>query len=564
MKKDYLHKGFSCATLAFLLFLLLPAGDLVGAEVVVNNGTGTAIGERMTTLVFQLAVILCAAKIGGFLVSRYLRLPEVLGELIVGIIIGPYMLGSIIGIFPAPATGSFPVTPELYGIATFASIILLYLAGLETDLSMFLRYSLKGSIIGLAGVVVSFILGDVSAVWLNLADSYMAPSALFLGTISTATSVGITARILGERQSLDSPEGTTVLAAAVIDDVLGIIILAIVVGMAKVGTGTNQLQWHSVAGIALKAFLFWIVCTAAGIFLAAKVSKMFEWFGSRQTMAVLSLGLALLLAGLSEKAGLAMIIGAYITGLSLSRVDSAHELRMRLEPVYHTLVGIFFVVMGMMVNLAALEGVIVVGLIFSAIAILAKVCGCGLPALLMRFNSLGALRIGMGMLPRGEVALIVAGVGLSSGFVNQQVFGIAIMMTLITTVIAPVVLVRIFDHRSGVKEQVDEQNLQAPLSMELPNEAVADFLLARIIQMFEQEECYVCQPVRGSSLYHIRKDEVAITVRREQNTLSLSCRQPDRLYARLVVFEALADLTKMLQGLNQLENNNDLRTQVNF
>jgi Kef-type K+ transport system membrane component KefB len=555
------------AAVMALVALLCPLAS-VAAETqgtIAESGGAHGINERMVELILQLAVIFIAVKIGGFVCRRYLRIPDVLGELAAGILLGPYLLGPVLGLFAAPVAGAFPVSHELYGVATLASIVLLYLAGLETDIGMFMRYSVVGSAVGVGGVVVSFILGDLAAVLFGLAPSFGSPAALFMGTISTATSVGITARVLSQRNKLDSPEGVTVLAGAVVDDVLGIVVLAVVVGVCRVQATGGAVDWVQIGVIAARALGFWVGCTALGMLLARRMSKLLEFFGSTQTMAVLSLGIALLLAGLAEKAGLAMIIGAYITGLSFSRVDAAAALRDRLEPVYSTLVGVFFAVMGMMVDLSALRSVLVVGVLYAFAAILAKMLGCGLPALLTRFRVIGALRIGAGMLPRGEVTLLIAGIGLSSGFIDVELFGVAVMMTLISTLLAPLLMSRLFTDTPGVKPRYAEQAEHAarnPIRLELQNRDVAEFLLERIVAMFEAEECYVHQLVRGERIYQIRKDDVAISVRRQGTTVIVSAREQDREYARLMLMEALAGLVGLFDGLRRMDEGGDLRTQI--
>ncbi len=547
--------------LALVAALLLTAGSAMAGEAA--HAAGGDMTHKMTVLMLQLAAIICAAKIGGFVCQRFLKIPDVLGELGAGILIGPYALGPVLHLFSPPAAGgAMPISPELYGIATLASIILLYLAGLETDLAMFLKYSVAGSMVGIGGIVVSFVLGDLAAVWFfEGVNDFMHPAALFLGTISTATSVGITARILSERKKLDSPEGVTILAGAVIDDVGGIIILAVVIGMAKVAKAGGSVHWGEIGWIAIKALGFWLGCTALGLALAKRIGKVLEIFGSREVMAALSLGLALLLAGLSEKAGLAMIIGAYIMGLSLSRIDCARELQHRLEPVYQVLVSIFFCVMGMLVDLSAIKSIAIFGLIYSVFAIFAKVVGCAIPAMFMKFNKLGAFRIGIGMLPRGEVALIVAGIGLSTGAVNSDVFGVAIMMTLITTVVAPLIMVKIFDDRPGCKIKVTGTK-QKPLQLTLPNREAADFVMSRIVSTFRAEECYVQQLAPGEPIYQVRKDDIAITVQRQKSNIELSCNSIDREYARLVLMEAVAELITVLEGLRKMGETDTFRAQV--
>ena len=424
----------------FIVFLILLSSPLFA-----SGGEGS-LTELMTELVFEIGVILFAARFGGFLMKK-IKMPSVLGELLMGIIIGPYMLGGLPlpgfhqGLFPV-VHGSIPVSPELYGLATIASIILLFHSGLETDLSLFLRFSVKGAIIGIGGVVFSFLSGAWAGSLITH-QSLFSPVNLFLGVISVATSVGITARILSEQRKMDSPEGVTILAAAVIDDVLGIIILAIVIGIVSVMTGHGgSVNWGAIGLIAVKAVGVWLGFTAVGLFFARKIGNSLKVFRSETTIAIMSLGLALLLSGIFEKAGLAMIIGAYVMGLSLSRTDLSFVIQEKIHPLQEFFVPIFFCVMGMLVNVNEFlkPEILFYGLIFSVLGILAKMIGCGVPSLFLNFNRWGALRIGAGMIPRGEVALIIAGIGISNGILNDSLFGIAIFMTLLTTLIPPPLL----------------------------------------------------------------------------------------------------------------------------
>ncbi len=545
---------------------LLPVCVQASSELA-EAGTGHGITEKMMRLMLQLALILIAAKIGGTFFSRVLKLPEVLGELAAGMVISPFALGAFLfGLFPEPSTAAgMAVSPELYGIATLASILLLYLAGLETDLPLFLRYSVVGSMVGVAGVVVSFVLGAVVAVWFGVADSMMSPSALFLGTISTATSVGITARILGEARQLDRPEGVTILAGAVVDDVLGIIVLAVVVGVSRVMLQGGEVAWGNIGWIAAKALVFWLLFTALGLILARQIGQVLKLFKSTETMAAVSFGLALLLAGVAEKAGLAMILGAYIMGLSLSRLDVAHELQHRLQPLYGVLVSIFFCVMGMMVDIGAMKGMIVFGLVYTLTASLAKVIGCSIPPLFMGFNWLGGLRIGIGMLPRGEVALVIAGIGLASGVVKPELFGVVIMMTLITTFLAPVIMVRIFNDRSGMRDPLkSHKGEERSHRLELPavREEIAEFLLSTLVRFFQEEGCYVHQIAPGEPMYRVRQDEIAITIGREDEKVVVTCGDSDLEFARLMLMEAVASLVSIFGDLQNVETEHMLRSRI--
>lgn len=523
-----------------------------------------SMSHRMTYLVLELAAIIIAARIFGFIFTKYLKQPAVLGELCAGMIIGPYALGAMnipfIGpLFMLPHS-TLPVSPELYGIATVASIVLLFLVGLETDITTFLRYSAAGSLVGIGGVIGSFVVGDFLAVFFGIADHYMQPAALFLGAISTATSVGITARILSEKQKLDSPEGVTILAGAVIDDVLGIVILAVVVGIAKISSGeVGSINWHHIAIIAGKAFGFWIICTTLGLLFARKISSFLKWFRNPEIIASLSMGLALLLAGLSELAGLAMIIGAYIMGLSLSRTDVAHELHNRLRGVYSILVPVFFCVMGMLVDFSAMKGVWVFGLTYTIFVMFGKVIGSAIPALMMKFNLRGALRIGFGMLPRGEVTLIITGIGLSTGIIGQDIFGIAIMMVLISGLVAPPILIKSFEGGSGIKKSVkQEEQKESKIQLSFPHVDVAEFVMSRLLNAFRNEAFFVHRIGTRLPIYQLRKDDIIMTFILKKGDIIIESSPKYECIARFVIAEEMIELEDAFESLKAMGGTRNL------
>jgi Kef-type K+ transport system membrane component KefB len=530
------------------------------AAVHATEASGHSITHMMMHLILQLAVIIIVAKIGGWLFQRFLKMPSVLGELASGMLIGPYALGSKIDL---PGLGQlfvenhgFAASAELYGIATLASIILLFLAGLETDLAAFLRYSVVGSVVGLGGLIAAFAFGDLCAVYWpgNGIDSFMDPAALFLGVISVATSVGITARILAEKRKMSSPEGVTILAGAVFDDVFGIVTLAIVMGMAKVSMGGGEVNWGEIGIIAAKAVGFFVVVTSLGLVFARKITAAIKQFKSTEIIVSICFGLSLLLAGLAEMAGLAMIIGAYIMGLALSRTDLAHEIEHHLQGIYNILVPIFFCVMGMMVDFSVMKPVLLFGSVYSLLAVVSKVAGCGIPAWLMKFNLRGSLRIGLGMLPRGEVALIVAGIGLASGIIDQAIFGVSIMMTVITTMLAPPMLVKSFDGGSGLRKELaggsdDIETIQ----LELPSRDITEFLMNRFVRALQNEEFFVHNLHTSKPTYRVLKDDIAFTLVQDGKVLSVNVPQANQHVARMILLEELLSLSDLLESTKKMK-----------
>ncbi|MDP6666553.1 MAG: cation:proton antiporter [Dehalococcoidia bacterium] len=420
-------------------------------------------------LLLLLSVILIAAKIGGEVSERFLKIPPVLGELGAGILISPFLIGGIhwfgggaLFELPLDAGEGLPVEPQLFFVAQLAAVVLLFEAGLETDRRQFMKFVRPATAVAAGGVILPFVMGFGATVMLGFAsmDSVddMLP-ALFVGAIMTATSVGITARVLADIRRLDSPEGVTVLAGAVVDDVLGIIILAIVVGIAEEGSVTAG----SIGVIFLKAVGFWLGLMIIGSLVSRYISTAVLWFKSAGGTLVLALSLAFVASAVAEiYFGLAMIIGGYTMGLALSGTELKHQVEDSMRSVNNFLVPIFFVVIGMQVDFTAfgsgdtsLASSLVFAAVLTVFAVFSKVAGAGIPALFVGFNRIGATRVALGMLPRGEVALIVAGIGLTSGVIGQDVFGVAIVMTVITTVLAPVFLIPAFRGGSGLKADTE-------------------------------------------------------------------------------------------------------------
>ncbi|MCH3918578.1 MAG: cation:proton antiporter [Spirochaetia bacterium] len=526
------------------------------------------MSERMMVLVLQLGVILIVSKFVGYVFSRYLRQPKVLGELVAGMLIGPYLLGSIpLGsfgpLFPLITDSTIPVSAELYAISTLGSIFLLFDSGLETDLPTFLRFSGKATVVGFGGVILSFLLGDgITYLLCSDVHSVLAPEAMFLGTVCTATSIGITARILGETKKIGTPEGVTIMAAAVLDDVISIVLLSVVVGVASVEMNGGAIQWSVIGSVAVRAIAFWLACMVAGIIIAPFYTKGMKRFHSLPLISEISFGIALLLAGFSEMAGLAMIIGAYITGLALSQTDVAHSISTRMQSVGEFFVPVFFAVMGMMVNFDALKSVFGFALIFSLIAFLGKLLGCGLPSLLVGFNLRGALRIGTGMLPRGEVTLIVAGIGLASGAIAHDMFGVAVMTMLVASIAAPPLLIEAFKGgESGYRKSLQrpEQKDRVSIELEFPTTRIAEFFTESLIASFIQEGFFTSSIESVDPTWQIRKENTVLLLKllkgkEDSCMVSIGCGAEDQDFVRLMMVDAMADFSDFAQTVSSMKN----------
>ncbi len=399
-------------------------------------------------VLLSVAVILIAAKLGGELFER-LKQPGVLGELIIGIVIGNLALAGFMAAEP------LKTNEIIAALAEIGVIILLFEVGLESNLSEMLEVGWSSLLVALAGVIVPFFLGWGVAAYFIPNESRLVH--LFIGATLCATSVGITARVLKDMGRLQTRESRIILGAAVIDDVLGLIILAVVAGAIKASGAGAVLSMLDIAIIAGKAIAFLFGAIVVGRFITPHIFWRAGRFESRGVLLALSIGFCFLLAWAAAKTGLAPIVGAFAAGLVLDEIHfetfeerGKHDLQQLVMPVSAVLVPIFFVLMGMKVDLRAFARVELLG--FAGALTLVAIIGKQICSLVVVDRGLNRLAIGLGMIPRGEVGLIFAGVGATLMLPNAQgvsepvigagTFGVIVIMVIVTTLITPPALKR--------------------------------------------------------------------------------------------------------------------------
>lgn len=391
-----------------------------------------AAGETTDTLI-AIAVIFIAAKVGGEIAARLGTAP-LLGELAAGAILGPHALGLI------------QETATATTLADLGVVVLLFAVGLETDFARLRAVGLRGVVVGSAGIVLPFVLGAA----LMLLTGHTTVTALFVGAAMVATSVGITARVLGDLGLIDRTESLIILAAAVADDVLGLLVLAAVTsfrsGVDPVGLAI--LFAETVVFIA-------IILTVGRIGVRRHGAKA---AGLRIAHGPLSFALILLLALsiLAGVIGLAAIVGAFLAGLLIAEISGEFELKRDVDALQALLVPFFFVLTGARFDLTGLAdpSTLLLGLAVTIIAIVTKLVGCGLAMYGTTLRS--AIMVGVGMVPRGEVGLVIAAVGLTSGVIDGQVYGSVILMVAATTVLAPLLIGPVF-RRLGTRSEADRR-----------------------------------------------------------------------------------------------------------
>lgn len=372
----------------------------------------------------ELAVILIVAKLFGYIATK-VKMPGVLGQLIGGMLIGPSILNIV------------SYSEGVHLISEIGVVLLLFLAGLETDIEEFKSVGIPAFLVALGGVIVPFVTGYYLSSWFG----YERTEALFLGGVLTATSVGLTASILMEMKQLRTKEGTAILAAAVVDDVLGIIVLTTLIAIHRKG----HVYIEDLGILVGEVAVFFVVSWLVGRPIVKEVLFLSERIDLPETLTAFALATTLIFAYIAEQFRIAGITGAYLAGVLIAQTDEAKRISNRMITVSYSLfVPVFLVGIGIKTDISIILHAGTFAILYSVMAIIGKIAGCGVGALLARFKPKEALRVGIGMIPRMEVALIMANVALTENVFDKGIFSIPVTMVVITTIVTPPLLKWIF------------------------------------------------------------------------------------------------------------------------
>ena len=373
----------------------------------------------------DLAIIIVFAKIFGIL-ARKCKAPQVVGEIIAGLLIGPSILGLV------------EQTDFLVQMAEVGVVLLMFSAGLETNLKDLLKTGPVAFLIACAGVFVPLLGGTLLYMGMYGAAPWGSEkfyTAVFIGVIMTATSVSITVEALKELGKLKGKVGTTILSAAIIDDVLGIIVLTFVVGFKSPDSNPGK--------VVLSTVLFFAMALVVGIILFQVFKRLDDKYPHTRRIPILGLALCFFFAYAAERYfGIADITGAYVAGIVLCSIQDSSYIDRKMEVSSYMLFGpVFFASIGLKTSIDNINGdILLFSLGFVLVALLCKIIGCGLMAKICRFRSQDSLKIGVGMMTRGEVALIVAQKGLSVGLLTPVYFTSVILLIIVSSISTPIIL----------------------------------------------------------------------------------------------------------------------------
>lgn len=402
--------------------------------------------EETTKILLDLLIILAAAKIMGEIFER-LKQPVVIGEILAGILLGPYIFGWI--------DPSHVQTFHVYQIlAEIGVIILLFTIGLHTKVDEMLIVGRTSLMVAVLGVVLPFFFGYLY----TLTSDHSTVESMFIGAAMVATSVGITARVFADLKILDSQVAKVIIGAAVIDDILGLMVLGVVTGV-----GSGAISYLKITLLTLEAVGFVLFLIIIGKRVMPRMGSTFGGFRLKNAPFALALLFCLGLSAVASYIHLAAIVGAFMAGMVLAELNVEFKFSVKFDSLYDFLVPFFFVVMGTQVDLTVFTKFNLLGaaLILTVFAVLGKLIGCGLGAFGMGWKQ--ASMVGVGMVPRGEVGMIVASIGLGMGVISTDLYSIVIFMVIATTLMTPPVLARMVSKKFVKRE--DENFEEIPVDL---------------------------------------------------------------------------------------------------
>jgi Kef-type K+ transport system membrane component KefB len=413
-------------------------------------------------LLLLLTLIIVAAKLSGALAMR-IGQPAVFGEILAGLVLGPTVL-NVLGwpAFTAGPPGLHGESPSLLAVvrdlAEVGVVLLMFIAGMETDLVQMRRVGRVAFWSAFGGVILPFAGGAAVSVLFGLPLFW---EGIFVGAILTATSVSISAQTLMELGALRSKEGTTILGAAVIDDVMGIIVLSFVVAFAR---AEGRVDVVSILLVLARMTAYFVAAIVVGRWALPRLAAWAERLRVSQGLLAMVLAVAFLYAWAAEAVGMvAAITGSYLAGVLFAQTPYKARIDEGLHPLtYSMLVPVFFISVGLRANGRELGDQVGLTLAILAVAIVAKAIGCGVFARLWGFDNQESVRVGIGMISRGEVGLIVAGYGLEQQIIGHEVFSASVIMVLVTTMMTPPLLRLVFPRSAHGVVSVVEETVAGP------------------------------------------------------------------------------------------------------
>ena len=555
-------------TVTAILVLLSCAASAFAGE------RGTAGPEWVVPsarFILQLGVLVFAAKMGGRLFHRW-KVSRVLGEVAAGLLVGPFLLGGLsLPLFPdglmCGANNLFRAQDPMYGVVTISLAVFFFLVGLNTDLRQIRRSSAGGVAAGLGGFALCFAVTlsvlvtamprlDGAAPW-----QWTSPQALLVATVISVSSVGMLARMMAARQRLESPAGTVALTATLTDNVIGLFLFTVFSGAhAAVEQGASP-DLYLLASMTLRALISFGIVALCGFPIARFVNGLALREKNYTSAFAVSAACLLIAGGVMGAMGLSVMVGAYVMGLAFSTTDLRHEIRERLDFVSVVLVPACFAALGMQVDLSLMSNTAMMAAVglFVVSAVVAKGVGSAVPAGFAGLNGRGCLRVGVAVLPRGELtlAMLAAVVGMAA-LPPGVVFGVVLLVAL-TCLFGPWVARPLF----AAGGTGTRKNFVVPDSVKIvfqfPSHQAAMLMINRAVEIFEDDGFYAHRLNRYQVLYRISRESQVIHLQGVDGEVTFECSERERPLINTVMLELSSGVEQSLRELQRPLNDVELR-----
>lgn len=528
--------------------------------------------KEISQIAFGIGLLIFISQIAALLFKK-LNLPQNLGELLAGITMSPVLLGRLIfpcfNLMDMNQNLNLPVFNEMLLISILSSIIILFMIGLETNLSALSHYSLNGFIIGFSGIACSFMSGILLSHYL-LNQPLLSIENLFMGFITSTTSTGIIFNIIQEKTKMALNERMSLFSSIIMDNIISIFNFIVFVSLLIAFNGSFETVSpdSKIIMILFKNLFLWFIPVILIIITTMIFQKISEYFKIFDIIPMIVIGLIVLIIGIFVKFGFFIILAAYLAGLAISKTKYNFTIRDNLRPIYHLFSPIFYVFVGMFFNVQVLiekPVYLFFGLLMILMVIAFKFFGNLISSLFLKFKFFHSLRISFGLMPRFEIALIIGFIGYLMKILNSEIFTLLIMFVILSSVFA----IPVFFLLTKKQDESVESNLASDktgafeLKYQFESEEVNRILTRKLIDNFKQQDFAINLIGSEQKNYQIKKDELFFNITCYESGISIESSNKNMPFINTLVYETLNELNKSLdKSIKNKEDTIDIKSNI--
>ncbi len=548
--------------LSFVFFTLFTSNLFIFSQENNNlNFVNNPIGQT-TYIVLGIGIILILAKIVGNLLKK-IKIPSMLGELLVGIVISPYLLGGMSfygfssGLFPLSNNG-IGISYELLLISMIASVILFFIMGLQTDLSVFTKYSSRGIKISIISFIFTFCC-TVYASSVYFATGLLDPKNIIIALIFSAGTIGIASRILSKKSVISSNEKLTIFSSILTDNTITIVLFAVITELIFVQnrTTTNVLFADKFSITYIEQIAIWLAFLIFCLIFVKILPNTVKYFKNIFTFSLIILSIIMIISGFSTLFGIPIIIFAYLVGLILSKTNLNFIIRDNVRPLFNFFSPLFFVIIGMMIDIKSIllnPQIMIAGLIFCIIIIAVKIIFNFIPSLMMKYNFSGALRITLANIPRFEVSLIIASIAYYMGILNKDYFDISVVAIILSTVIiSPIFYLSSIKGKAGIREKQSEKIEEYKINF--GSAEITRLVMYRLIDNLKKQDFLINLIETDTKYYQAARGDLFLCIDDNRTSLVFETSSENFGIVKAIIVEVIFDLDRNIKNLINEQGN---------